>query len=47
MEKDHWLEVRAVFGRILKMTKVLITGNSGYIGSHLSKILLKNSDINA
>lgn len=45
MEKDHWLEVRAVFGRILKMTKVLITGNSGYIGSHLSKILLKNSDI--
>lgn len=26
------------------MTKILITGNSGYIGSHLSKILKKNSN---
>jgi UDP-glucose 4-epimerase len=25
--------------------KILITGNSGYIGSHLSQILIKNSDL--
>lgn len=27
------------------MTKILITGNSGYIGSHLSKILLKDKNL--
>lgn len=27
------------------MGKILITGNSGYIGSHLSQILLKNKDL--
>lgn len=27
------------------MSKILITGNSGYIGSHLSQILLKKSDL--
>lgn len=27
------------------MDKILITGNSGYIGSHLSQILLKNKNI--
>jgi UDP-glucose 4-epimerase len=27
------------------MTKILITGNSGYIGSHLSQILTKNKDL--
>ena len=27
------------------MKKILITGNSGYIGSHLSKLLLKNNSL--
>ena len=27
------------------MKKILITGNSGYIGSHLSQILVKDSEL--
>jgi UDP-glucose 4-epimerase len=27
------------------MTKILVTGNSGYIGSHLSQILIKNKNL--
>lgn len=27
------------------MNKILITGNSGYIGSHLSQILIQNNDV--
>jgi UDP-glucose 4-epimerase len=30
---------------ILKMTRILVTGNSGYIGSHLCQLLNKNKDI--
>ena len=30
---------------LIQMNKILITGNSGYIGSHLSQILAKNKDL--
>jgi UDP-glucose 4-epimerase len=44
MERNHWLEVKKIFGENL-MGKILITGNSGYIGSHLSQILKKDSKL--
>jgi len=44
MEKSHWLGVKKIFGGIL-MGKILITGNGGYIGSHLTQILKKDSNL--
>lgn len=45
MESDRWFEENIIFGMNLKMSKILITGNSGYIGSHLSQILINIPDI--
>ena len=45
MERNRWFEAKKIFGVHLIMNKILVTGNSGYIGSHLTQLLLKNAEV--